>query len=91
VLVEIITSRKPITLNDHDEGHNMHISFLKNNQLSQILDATVLKDARKDDFLKIANLAMRRLRLDSKRRPTMKEVSAELKALRKIEFLTYQR
>jgi len=43
------------------------------------------KEARKDDILTIANLAMRSLRLDSRKRPTMKEVSAEIKAPRKIQ------
>ncbi|KAI5428498.1 wall-associated receptor kinase-like 2 [Lathyrus oleraceus] len=88
VLVEIITGRKPITFNDEDEGQNMTAHFLsamKDNQLSLVVDKTVLKEARKDDILGIANLAMRCLRLNGKKRPTMKEVSAELEALRKVQ------
>ncbi|MCH84020.1 wall-associated receptor kinase-like 1-like [Trifolium medium] len=38
------------------------------------------KEATKEDILAIANLAMRCLRLNGKKRPTMKEVSAELES-----------
>ncbi|XP_061360154.1 wall-associated receptor kinase-like 2 [Gastrolobium bilobum] len=89
VLVELITGRKPISFSDEDEGQHLVAEFIslmkKENQLSEILDARVLKEARKDDILAIANLAMRCLRLNGKKRPTMKEVSAELEALRKIQ------
>ena len=88
VLVELITGRKPITFNDEDEGQNMtahFISAMKENQLSQILDNAVVKEARQDDIVSIANLAMRCLRLNGKKRPTMKEVSMELEALRKVQ------
>ncbi|CAI8613222.1 unnamed protein product [Vicia faba] len=92
ILVEIITGRMPITFNDEDEGQNMTAHFLsamKDNQLSHVVDNTVLKEARKDDILAIANLAMRCLRLNGKKRPTMKEVSAELEALRKVQSFLY--
>ncbi|WJX77208.1 hypothetical protein P8452_60536 [Trifolium repens] len=85
---KLITGRKPITFNDEDEGQNMtanFISVMKDNQLSTILDDTVIKEARKEDILAIANLAVRCLRLNGKKRPTMKEVSAELEALRKVQ------
>jgi len=88
VLVELITGRKPITFNDEDEGQNMtahFISAMKENQLPQILDNALVNEARKDDILAIANLAMRCLRLNGKKRPTMKEVSMELEALRKVQ------
>ncbi|XP_027351379.1 wall-associated receptor kinase-like 1 [Abrus precatorius] len=89
VLVELITGRKPISfLYDDDEGQNLiaqFISLMKESQLSQILDAKVVKEARKDDILAIANLAMRCLKLNGKKRPTMKEVSTELEALRKVQ------
>ena len=88
VLVELITGRKPISFLYEDEGQNLvaqFISLMKKNQVSEIFDARVLKDARKDDILAVANLAMRCLRLNGKKRPTMKEVSAELEALRKAQ------
>ncbi|KAL2330214.1 hypothetical protein Fmac_017795 [Flemingia macrophylla] len=90
VLVELITGRKPISFLHEDEYEDQNliaqfISLTKENQVAEILDATVLKEAREDDILAIANLAMRCLRLNGKKRPTMKEVSAELEALRKVQ------
>ncbi|KAG4925643.1 hypothetical protein AAZX31_18G220200 [Glycine max] len=88
VLVELITGRKPISFLYEDEGQNLiaqFISLMKENQVFEILDANLLKEARKDDILAIANLAMRCLRLNGKKRPTMKEVSTELEALRKAQ------
>ncbi|BAT83554.1 hypothetical protein VIGAN_04071700 [Vigna angularis var. angularis] len=45
----------------------------------------VAKEAMKDDIFAIGNLAMRCLRLNGRKRPTMKEVSLELEALRKVQ------
>lgn len=42
-------------------------------------------EARKDDIVAIANLARRCLKLNGKKRPTLKGVSAELEALRKVQ------
>ncbi|XP_020234767.1 wall-associated receptor kinase-like 2 [Cajanus cajan] len=88
VLVELITGRKPVSFLNEDEGQNLiaqFISLMKVDQVSEILDARILKEARKDDILAIANLAMRCLRLNGKKRPAMKEVSAELEALRSVQ------
>ncbi|CAI8613221.1 unnamed protein product [Vicia faba] len=88
VLVEIITGRKPNSFYDEDEGQNMiaqFISVTKENQLSQIVDSRVQKEAGKDTILTISNLAIRCLRLNHKKRPTMKEVSAELETLRRAQ------
>ncbi|MCI22198.1 wall-associated receptor kinase-like 1-like, partial [Trifolium medium] len=67
VLVELITGRKPISFYDEDEGQNLiahFISAMKENQLSQIIDARVQKEAGKDIILTISNLTMRCLRLN---------------------------
>lgn len=88
VLVELITGRKPISFLEEDEGQNLvaeFISLMKENKLFKILDARVVNEASKDDVLALANLAMRCLKLNGKKRPTMKEVSAELEALRKAQ------
>ncbi|KAL9297000.1 hypothetical protein ACSQ67_022896 [Phaseolus vulgaris] len=45
----------------------------EDNKVYEILDGRVVKEARKDDMLVIANLAMKCLRLNGKKRPTMKE------------------
>ena len=79
VLVELITGRKPISFLYKHEGQNLiaeFISSVRQNQVYEILDARVLKEGRKDDILAAANLAMRCLRLNGKKRPTVKEVSA---------------
>ncbi|XP_068484859.1 putative wall-associated receptor kinase-like 16 [Phaseolus vulgaris] len=85
VLVELISGRKPVSFLEEDEGQNLIAQFLslKDNKVYEILDGRVVKEARKDDMLVIANLAMKCLRLNGKKRPTMKEVSVELEALRK--------
>ncbi|WVZ05971.1 hypothetical protein V8G54_019317 [Vigna mungo] len=88
VLVELISGRKPISFLEEDEGQNLiaeFLSLMKENKVYEILDGRVVKEARKDDILAIANLAMRCLRLNGKKRPTMKEVSLELEALRKLQ------
>ncbi|XP_047164470.1 wall-associated receptor kinase-like 2 [Vigna umbellata] len=88
VLVELISGRKPISFLEEDEGQNLiaqFLSLMKENQVYEILDGRVAKEAMKDDILAIANLAMRCLRLNGRKRPTMKEVSLELEALRKVQ------
>lgn len=88
VLVELITSRKPISFYDEDDGQNLiahFISVMKENQVSQIIDARLQKEAGKDTILAISSLARRCLRLNHKKRPTMKEVSAELETLRRAQ------
>ncbi|KAK7394695.1 hypothetical protein VNO78_15230 [Psophocarpus tetragonolobus] len=88
VLIELITGIKPISFLEEDEGQNLlaqFISLMKENRVYEILDARVLKEARKEDIIVIVNLAMRCLRLNGKKRPTMKEVSAELEELRKVQ------
>ncbi|KAK7394696.1 hypothetical protein VNO78_15231 [Psophocarpus tetragonolobus] len=88
VLVELITGKKPVSFLEEDDGQNLiaqFISLMKENRVYEMLDTRVLKQARKEDILAIANLAMRCLRLNGKKRPTMKEVSAELEALRKVQ------
>ena len=47
-------------------------------RLFDILDARVVKDARKEEIMEVANLARRCLNLNGKKRPTMKEIEAEL-------------
>lgn len=88
VLVELITGRKPISFYDEDDGQNLiahFISVVKENQVSQIIDARLQKEAGQDTILAISSLARRCLRLNHKKRPTMKEVSAELETLRKAQ------
>ncbi|KAI3926393.1 hypothetical protein MKX01_032581 [Papaver californicum] len=57
------------------------IKSMKEDRLFEILDARVLNEADEDDVLAVAKLAERCLKLNGKRRPTMKEVSHSLGVL----------
>ncbi|KAJ0013844.1 hypothetical protein Pint_21541 [Pistacia integerrima] len=57
------------------------IILAKENQLLEILHTRVAKEAREEDIQSIAELVMRCLRLNGKKRPTMKEVATELEGL----------
>ncbi|KAJ0013439.1 hypothetical protein Pint_21801 [Pistacia integerrima] len=52
------------------------------NRLFEILDARVLQEAGKEEIIRVANLTKRCLKLNGKKRPTMKEVVSELSGIR---------
>ncbi|XP_024030995.1 wall-associated receptor kinase-like 1 [Morus notabilis] len=86
-LTEILTGENPFSFAEDHEGKNLISTFIaltRDNQLSQILDPQVAKDAGEEleDIHAIAELATRCLRLNGKKRPTMKLVSMELERLR---------
>ncbi|CAA2992900.1 Serine threonine kinase [Olea europaea subsp. europaea] len=85
VMVELLTGKKAISsIRSQDEGKSLATNFLQSleeNCLSDILDAKVLKEGRAEEVMAIAQLARRCLYLNGKRRPTMKEVAAELEAI----------
>ncbi|KAM4082186.1 hypothetical protein ACJW30_11G151800 [Castanea mollissima] len=88
VLVELLTGEKPISFARDEEERNLvshFIALTKEDRLHQILQPQVAREAGREDIHAIANLAMRCLRLNGKKRPTMKEVSMELEALRKSQ------
>ncbi|KAJ0014253.1 hypothetical protein Pint_21371 [Pistacia integerrima] len=72
---------------DHGKKFPVKIVTLlaKENQLLEILDTRVAKEAREEDIQSIAELVMRCLRLNGKKRPTMKEVATELEGLIKSQ------
>ena len=85
VLVELLTGKKPISFVRDEEERNLvshFIALTKEDRLHQILQPQVAGEASRKDIHAIANLAMRCLRLNGKKRPSMKEVSMELEALR---------
>jgi len=61
---------------------------MKENKIYEILDGRVVKEARKDDILAIANLVMRCLRLNRKKRPTMRKVQSSLHINHDHEYTT---
>ncbi|KAJ0014381.1 hypothetical protein Pint_20955 [Pistacia integerrima] len=83
VLVELVTGKTPISFARAKERNLVadFIELLKDNQLLEILDPRVATEAREEDIQSIAELAVRCLRLNRKKRPTMKEVVTELEGL----------
>ncbi|KAJ0014260.1 hypothetical protein Pint_21812 [Pistacia integerrima] len=85
VLAELLTGQKPIISINYDEAESLALYFrfaMKENRLFEILDARVLKEAGKEEIIRVANLTKRCLKLNGKKRPTMKEVVSELSGIR---------
>lgn len=88
VLVELLTGEKPFSFARGGEYISLvafFISSMRENKLTEILDPRVAKEASMNDVFAVAKLAMRCLRLEGRKRPTMKEVSVELEGLRKSQ------
>ncbi|KAJ0013995.1 hypothetical protein Pint_21829 [Pistacia integerrima] len=67
----------------HIHDPTLYFRFaMKENRLFEILDARVLKEAGKEEIIRVANLTKRCLKLNGKKRPTMKEVVSELSGIR---------
>ncbi|KAJ0464561.1 putative protein kinase RLK-Pelle-WAK family [Helianthus annuus] len=85
VLVELLTGERPISMTRFGEHRSLATHFMlamEEDRVMSIFDAKVVKEGATDDLLAVANLAMRCLNLNGKSRPTMKEVAAELEAIR---------
>nr|GMC69055.1 wall-associated receptor kinase-like 1 [Ipomoea batatas] len=78
--------QKPISFElDDDENRSLVSRFLlcmEENRLMEILDVQVIEQGKKEDVVAMAWLAQRCLNLNGKKRPTMKEVSTELDAIK---------
>ncbi|XP_062009100.1 wall-associated receptor kinase-like 8 [Rosa rugosa] len=89
VLVELLTGQKPISfLRSEDEGRSLATYFIismHKDRLFEIVDAQVLKEGSKEDIIIVANLARRCLNLNGRKRPTMREVTAELEVIQMTE------
>lgn len=86
MLVELLTKKEPLSY-ARDEDKNLvtyFSSLFKENKINEILDPLVVEQAEEEDIYLIAKLAFRCLRLNGRKRPTMKEVFFELEGLRKI-------
>ncbi|XP_031124507.1 wall-associated receptor kinase-like 5 isoform X2 [Ipomoea triloba] len=86
VLAELLTGQKPISFElDDDEDRSLVSRFLlcmEENRLMEILDVEVIEQGKKEDVVAMAWLAQRCLNFNGKRRPTMKEVAAELDTIK---------
>ncbi|XP_062011444.1 putative wall-associated receptor kinase-like 16 [Rosa rugosa] len=84
VLVEILTGEKPISFNRPENQRIITCHFLlsmdQQNGLFQIL-APPVKEQNKEQVRAVAELAKQCLKLSSAERPTMEEVTRELKRL----------
>ncbi|KAB1210633.1 Wall-associated receptor kinase-like 9 [Morella rubra] len=87
VLAELLTGEKAIsssrTLQDKSLA-TYFIQSMEENNLFDILDKRVLKEAEKQEIIAVANLANRCLNLNGKKRPKMKEVTVELEGIQML-------
>ncbi|RWR74595.1 putative wall-associated receptor kinase-like protein 16 [Cinnamomum micranthum f. kanehirae] len=85
VLLELLTGEKAVCLNRSHEDRNLAMYFvreMKENRLFQMLEERVRSEASVEQLMAIAQLALRCLKLNGEKRPTMKEVVVDLQGLR---------
>ncbi|CAN0914176.1 Wall-associated receptor kinase-like 2 [Linum grandiflorum] len=86
VLVELLTGQKPISFTRGEEERSLVAHFIsatkEKDGLVRILDPVVSREGREAELGSVAELAVRCLRLNGKKRPTMREVAMELDGLR---------
>ncbi|KAL0009085.1 hypothetical protein SO802_010587 [Lithocarpus litseifolius] len=78
VLTELLTGEKAISSTRTLENKSLATYFIhsmEENNLFNIIDARIMKDAKKEEIIAVANLAKMCLNLSGKKRPTMKEVA----------------
>ncbi|XP_041006782.1 putative wall-associated receptor kinase-like 11 [Juglans microcarpa x Juglans regia] len=83
VLAELLTGEKAISSSRTRDTKSLaafFVSSMEGNNLFDILDNRVLKEAKKEKIIAVANLAKRCLNLNGKERPSMREVARELEA-----------
>ncbi|KAK7246180.1 hypothetical protein RIF29_41040 [Crotalaria pallida] len=85
VLAELLTGKKPISVVSSEESKNLASCFalsMEENNLFDIVDKRVAKEAEKEHIIGVANLAYACLELNGRKRPTMREVTMELERIR---------
>ncbi|KAH6827308.1 Wall-associated kinase family protein [Perilla frutescens var. hirtella] len=88
VLAEILTGQKAVSSAKDDIGLAIRFrSALKHDCLYEILDKIVAEEGQKHETLAVAKLAKRCLKINARKRASMKEVAAELDRLRKTKEL----
>ncbi|MCD7467384.1 hypothetical protein HAX54_004802 [Datura stramonium] len=87
ILAELLTSQRVVTSNKpEDPGLVIRFTLsLKQNRITEILDPEILKEVEDEHvILAVAKLAKRCLNFNARKRPSMKEVAAELDRLGKM-------
>ncbi|KAL2941651.1 Wall-associated receptor kinase-like 2 [Bienertia sinuspersici] len=84
VLVELLTGQKAIytILGEAKSLISWFLSHVENSRLLEVLDAQILQEGSNEEFMAIANIAVRCLNLDGKKRPTMGEIQREIEMVR---------
>ncbi|KAL4616099.1 hypothetical protein ACB092_07G174300 [Castanea dentata] len=88
VLVELLTGEKAISSTRTKECRSLAtylIHSMEENNLFDIIDARVMKDAKQEEIIAVANLAKMCLNLNRKGRPTMKEVAKQLEVIQTFQ------
>ncbi|KAM3743389.1 hypothetical protein ACB098_07G141500 [Castanea mollissima] len=88
VLVELLTGEKAISSTRTKECRSLATYFIhsmEKNNLFDIIDARVMKDANQEEIIAVANLAKMCLNMKGKKRPTMKEVAMQLEAIQTLQ------
>ncbi|RDX78236.1 Wall-associated receptor kinase 5, partial [Mucuna pruriens] len=88
VLVELLTGEKPHSFGRPEEKRslaNHFLSCLKEDRLFDVLQVGIVDEENKMEIMEVAILAAKCLRLNGEERPSMKEVTMELDAIRQME------
>ncbi|RZC66297.1 hypothetical protein C5167_009988 [Papaver somniferum] len=86
VLVELLTGEKPLSPNRCVEQRSLASFFLyamERNDVFKLIEPQVENEGSREHIIAVAELARRCLNMEGGRRPTMKQVVAELESLRK--------
>ncbi|WJZ96971.1 hypothetical protein VitviT2T_015609 [Vitis vinifera] len=93
VLAELLTGEQAISSDRSEQGLANHFrSAMKQNRLFEILDNQVVNEGQKEEIFAVAKLAKRCLKLNGKKRPTMKQIDIDLQQLGRFqEQLSFQK
>ncbi|KAL9231975.1 hypothetical protein vseg_007129 [Gypsophila vaccaria] len=85
VLAELITGQKSLTPDGSGGFKSVAVEFalhMETSRLFDIIDSRISDAANKDEVMKVADIAMKCMDLNSKQRPKMKEAASELQKIR---------
>ncbi|KAL6332382.1 hypothetical protein AAG906_004952 [Vitis piasezkii] len=86
VLAELLTGEQAISSDRSEQGLANHFrSAMKQNRLFEILDNQVVNEGQKEEIFAVAKLTKRCLKLNGKKRPTMKQVDIDLQQLGRFQ------